>query len=256
MRGDPAKFSVNNGGRIAYVCAGCDKEVEDHRGALLVGHLDVANAEEDSRVFSAAVAALADWRQASIETLGGTTGPARWQAWHHTCAPLDLLENSHHWDIERCRSAADLLARSVAQRSARWLDVTDWDDFVAGVSAQLEDFDIRAPLDPRGPCPHCKNTEDGVYGWHVRKGPDPVLRSRHGLRRYAPLPDWVDHPYRLRLSDGRWRYVAEPYGQVDGDAAADFVALEEAGFDVYVTAEAARHYPGQTTAVLITPRKL
>jgi hypothetical protein len=104
------------------------------------------------------------------------------------------------------------------------------------------------PLPPPKPCPHCWNRT--ARGWHQRKGPDPVLRDRHGLDRCQRLPDWVDHSYRLRLEDGRWCYVAEPYLLYD-EAIDDLAYLRGHGFDVTVNAEVARHLPGRTIAVLI-----
>ncbi len=38
------------------------------------------------------------------------------------------------------------------------------------------------------------------------------------------VPDWIDHAYRLRLADRRWRYVAEPY-VLKGDALSDLAHL-------------------------------
>lgn len=87
-------------------------------------------------------------------------------------------------------------------------------------------------------------------GWHARIGPLPVLNARHGLPVNA-APRWVDHAYRVRLEDGRWCYVAEPYS-LDGDALADIAHLIAAGWDVSLTAWRARHYPGHTLAVTTT----
>ena len=92
------------------------------------------------------------------------------------------------------------------------------------------------PPPPPKPCPHCDQW--AATRWHRTKGPEPVLRKRRGLDRWQALPCWVDHPYRVRLKDGRWCYIAEP-------------CLAESGFEVTVSAEVARHLPGRTIAVLI-----
>lgn len=92
-------------------------------------------------------------------------------------------------------------------------------------------------------CP-CSSTN---RGWHVRKGPLPLLQERHELPSWG-TPGWVDHAYRLRLPDGRWQYVAEPYG-LHEEALADLMFLAENGYDVTITAWEARHYPGHTVAV-------
>jgi hypothetical protein len=87
------------------------------------------------------------------------------------------------------------------------------------------------------PCPcGCAGTSPAgtAPGWHARRGPLPRLRERHQLGPHQQ-PRWVDHPYRLRLPDGRWRYVTEPY-QLDADAFADLAHLEACGFVVTVTA--------------------
>ena len=104
------------------------------------------------------------------------------------------------------------------------------------------------------PCPcGCSGTGPAgtAWHWHVRKGPLPLLRSRHNLGRWGK-PGWLDHWYRLRLPDGRWCYVAEPY-QLNEDALEDLAFLAAHGFEVEVTAWQARHYPGHTVAVHITP---
>lgn len=108
---------------------------------------------------------------------------------------------------------------------------------------------VRAPC----PCGACgqSDTNGAAAGWHERKGPLPVLRVRHGRPAgHGWRPRWMDHPYRLRLSDDRWRYVAEPY-ELDEDALADLAYLADSGFDVSVTTWKARHYPGHTVAVAI-----
>jgi hypothetical protein len=88
-----------------------------------------------------------------------------------------------------------------------------------------------------------------VVGWHQRTGPLPDLRRRHQLERWE-RPRWVDHPYRLRLPDGRWRYVAEPY-DLGPAALADLAWLAGTGWRVSVTAWQATHAPGETVAVTI-----
>jgi len=63
----------------------------------------------------------------------------------------------------------------------------------------------------------------------------------------------MDHSYRVRLEDGRWRYVTEPYSLHERDVFADLAFLVEQGYDVAVTATNALHFPGHTVAVEITP---
>lgn len=101
-----------------------------------------------------------------------------------------------------------------------------------------------------GLCPcHKPSGPDAVAGWHARKGPLPVLNTLHGMPFYE-RPAWVDHAYRVRLVDGRWCYIAEPY-TLGSDALADLAHLARHGFGVTVTADRARHYPGRTLAVEI-----
>lgn len=88
-----------------------------------------------------------------------------------------------------------------------------------------------------------------VNGWHRRIGPLPVLCVLHGLPPFG-APPWIDHAYRVRLPDGRWCYVAEPYS-LDTEALADLAYLAANGWHVTVTAWRARHYPGHTVAVEI-----
>lgn len=61
----------------------------------------------------------------------------------------------------------------------------------------------------------------------------------------------MDHCYRMRLPDGRWRYVAEPYG-LDGRALEDLRVLAGLGYEVSISADGARHFPGRTVAVWLT----
>jgi hypothetical protein len=100
-------------------------------------------------------------------------------------------------------------------------------------------------------CPHCTTNRPGAAsGWHIRQGPAPLLWDRHGTREFRTLPSWVDHPYRVRLDDGRWCYVAEPY-ELRESAFSDFVFLEGNGYRVSITAWKALHYRGHTVAVHI-----
>ncbi|MEV0217233.1 hypothetical protein [Micromonospora sp. NPDC050695] len=138
--------------------------------------------------------------------------------------------------------------------------------------AKLTDPD--AGQTPRCPCYGCPGRVTGAMpGWHLRKGPAVVLDAHlraalleradgrrwqflehgdHGASRELLLPGWVDHPYRLRLPGGRWMYVAEPYG-LDAEAYGHLRHLAEHGYTVDVTAWQARHNPGRTLAVSITP---
>ena len=88
-----------------------------------------------------------------------------------------------------------------------------------------------------------------VHGWHRRIGPLPLLNALHRLSEYG-APRWVDHACRVRLPDGRWCYIVEPYS-LDTEALADLAYLAANGWRVTVTAERALHYPGRTVAVEI-----
>lgn len=103
------------------------------------------------------------------------------------------------------------------------------------------------------PCPHCRhNVGKGIAsGWHRRTGPGPPLRSRYGEDE-GWLPWWADHRWRYRNTDGRWTYVAEPY-DFGEECIEDLAWLVSNGFDVVVSAGRARHYPGHTVAIEITP---
>jgi len=107
--------------------------------------------------------------------------------------------------------------------------------------------------DQYAPCPHCRyNVGVGVASdWHQRKGPGPLLATRHSEDWRSWRPRWVDHSWRYRRQDNRWTYVAEPY-DLDEDALEDLAYLIERGYSVEVTAWKARHYPGHTLAVEIT----
>lgn len=117
----------------------------------------------------------------------------------------------------------------------------------AAVSTAAEDLPMS-----RCPC-HGTPVPGTARGWHQRLGPAPVFAARHELEP-SVLPGRADHPYLLRLPDGRWCYIAEPY-ELGDDALADLVHLATAGFDISITAWQARHNPGHTVAVhIISPR--
>lgn len=136
------------------------------------------------------------------------------------------------------------------------------------VPGVAEPMDPDAGLRPQCPCFGCGRSVRGAMpGWHLRKGPAPVLSERmfaqetgrrwsfldqgdHGDSRELFIPSWVDHPYRLRQADRTWIYVAEPY-DLGGSAVDDFAHLRANGFKVTVAAWRARHFPGHTVAVLI-----
>lgn len=107
-------------------------------------------------------------------------------------------------------------------------------------------------MNPPCPCHTYPRPSGTDKGWHERKGPAPLLRKRSGLPRGIRLAQWMDHTYRLRLEDGRWCYVAEPY-EVTEEALADLLFLAENGYDIRILSWAARHYPGHTVAIQITP---
>jgi len=74
---------------------------------------------------------------------------------------------------------------------------------------------------------------------------------------FADLPkgthaDHVRNHWWWRLEDGRWRYVAGPY-ELTEEALADLAFLAENSYDIRILSWAARHYPGHTVAIEITP---
>lgn len=103
-------------------------------------------------------------------------------------------------------------------------------------------------------CPCHQPGADGERGWHQRKGPLPILAALHGQDARWWHPRWADHPYRVRLPDRSWAWVAEPYS-LNPDAFPDLAHLEQFGFSVAITSWRARHYPGHTLAITITERR-
>lgn len=121
------------------------------------------------------------------------------------------------------------------------------------VHSDIQSIGRREPC-PCGGCP-APVPAGARPQWPQRTGPLPALARHRGVDRelldLGWRPTWVDHPYRLRADDGRWCFVAEPYSLGD-DALADLAALVAAGWQVRVSADEARHYPGHTIAVRIT----
>lgn len=94
-----------------------------------------------------------------------------------------------------------------------------------------------------------------VFAW--RPGPGTPAAGR--VTGYGPYwefdPEltagWLDHPYKLRSSDGRTIFVSEPYG-LSPSAITNLNRLQESGWSVDVRPERALHYPGRTIAIWIT----
>lgn len=105
------------------------------------------------------------------------------------------------------------------------------------------------PEEDRGPC-GCHGSRSKRPWPQERRGPMPVLRRHHQVGPYQLWRRWVDHHYVERV-DGVTRYIAEPY-EIGDEAFEDFAVLRDAGFDILISASAARHYPGHTIAVVIT----
>lgn len=108
------------------------------------------------------------------------------------------------------------------------------------------------------PCP-CHDRRAERPAWAKRRGPLPDLARRNGIDRELLdagwRPRWVDHDYRLAADDDKpERWVAEPY-ELGADALADLAHLDARGWRVIVTARQARHFPGQTLAVVIEQEK-
>jgi hypothetical protein len=111
--------------------------------------------------------------------------------------------------------------------------------------------DLEDDAAPPCPCHDWPLPPDAARGWSELVGPLPVLRARHRIGNVPGWrPAWADHSYRLRLPDGRWLSVAEPYS-LDAEAIADLAHLVREGFEVRIAAWRARHYRGHTVAVEI-----
>ena len=91
-------------------------------------------------------------------------------------------------------------------------------------------------------------------GWPATAAPTRLLWALRGVHDRFPglLPArWVDHAYRTReYVGGPWTYVAEPYA-LAGAHLDDLTALRDAGWQVVITARAARHVRGGTLHVQI-----
>ncbi len=100
-------------------------------------------------------------------------------------------------------------------------------------------------------CPHCQPdmSPDSTADWFRSGGPWAAMSRLHGGDHHANRA-WMDHCYRLRLADGRWAYIAEPY-HLDAEALRDLAWLTENGFYVLITAGRALHMPGHSISVRI-----
>jgi hypothetical protein len=94
------------------------------------------------------------------------------------------------------------------------------------------------------------NSPSGVAvtsaGWPA---PSPLEDlTRDGWRRVR----WAQHPYTVRSPGESVVLVAEPY-ELSADDFAQLHALTDAGWTVVVDAASARHLPGQSIAVMLSP---
>lgn len=100
-------------------------------------------------------------------------------------------------------------------------------------------------------CPCCNNR---LRWWPKSSLPVKLLAKLYGSAsiRAGALPSWVDHPYRYKLPDGQFCYVAEPYS-VSEEALSDLAHFGRNGLSVSITTVQALHLPGATLAVHIWP---
>jgi hypothetical protein len=156
----------------------------------------------------------------------------------------------------RGRAGADYAPMGLVRKQDTWAGGRYSPEYEAAVTALLAlgGRADRAAASALGqmepPCgcgcaPH-RQARGLAAGWHKHRGPLPALRAAG--RGY---PQWADHPYRVRGRDGRWTYVAEPYS-IHADDLADLACLEAQGWRVFISAEYARHFPGRTTAIMIS----
>lgn len=109
---------------ITWNCNVCGFPIADDTGYLSLDMSAVATVEE----------ARHNWKTdhpdgASLDDLMRYPEAAPWAALHKHCDP-DPEGPSYWYDIERCRTHQQLLARTAHLMGKRWLNATNWDQII------------------------------------------------------------------------------------------------------------------------------
>lgn len=119
---------------VLWVCEECHGPVADGEGFLHIRHRDIHEAEQ-SRL---------RWEDENngpvIETAAWLRypGPARWLVHHDDCNPEPEASN-YCIDVNRARTAAQMLSWTAHLMGKSWLRATDWRDLLERIKRDLVD---------------------------------------------------------------------------------------------------------------------
>lgn len=124
---------------LTWTCNGCGQSVDDGAGYIHVNETRVAavakgRCEVEERVRAKSRGGLEMW---SGGDLMAVPQPEPWRVHHRDC---DLEPDSidYHFDVARARTHGHLLSWTSHLMHKRWIDDTDWPEFIgrmAGVDA-------------------------------------------------------------------------------------------------------------------------
>lgn len=111
--------------RIEWRCNECRRPVADGEGWITI----------DMREVKAREAAYAEWEArhpgpvVNLRELLELPDEVQWQVFHRECDP-NIDATAYWFDIERCRTEAQLLDWCSHLLEKQWLSATAWDDFL------------------------------------------------------------------------------------------------------------------------------
>lgn len=122
---------------LLWTCDECGKPVTDGDGWVTIDYAEL-NAYRD---------ATADWEKAhptpehglrcfSLTDLMELPDPVRWHVWHRACDP-NIDSCDYCIDVERIRTAAQILKWTAHLMEKTWLPDTTWRDLLRGQAERL-----------------------------------------------------------------------------------------------------------------------
>lgn len=113
--------------KLTHICDICEKPVTAGTGYIEVSYEDITRYREAMSIWKA---------QNPGPTFNGGAifdlpEPAQWHTWHQSCDPKPDNELVYYMNVERVGTHVDLLHwTSHLTESKRWLDETDWSEFI------------------------------------------------------------------------------------------------------------------------------
>ena len=116
---------------LTLPCDLCKKPVTGKAGYIIVDRRDIHRYREASKAWKSKYQPDdGHWHPVNLAALLDGPDPAPWHIYHRACDP-DPDDNSEYWfDAYRCSTAFDLLGWTAHLLGKKWLEDTDWDEFI------------------------------------------------------------------------------------------------------------------------------